>query len=383
VKYLTLLLIFFGGLATEPLFAAPRPTAEALIKHFNMARVPQEGPWFVLTYSSPDVLARGALPERYDGSRAAGSAIIALITTTDFSAMHRLKTDEMWHYYGGDPLKMLILHPNGTSEVVVLGSDVLGGQKLQYVVPRGSWQGALPLGKGRESYSIIGDTLAPAFDYTDFEMGYRSELQQGYPGNATLIAQLTRKEFLTRPQPGAAATPATSPAASQVAPSPPMVVAVEQLKTVPASPGLDLAEVVGRVGTAHSERCSVAYFTLAAGSQTSTSLNKEAEEYFIVTEGTGTVSVGAREMTVAPGALVVIPPRAEHSLHAGSAGSLHFYAISAPAFSPDDYVVTSAAQHWQQRLQPAFSRTPPDGHSLEAESPRAYSLRQASGATSN
>jgi uncharacterized protein len=349
VKYPALLLMLFCGLASERLDAAPRPTAAALIEHFNMARIPQEGPWFVLTYNSADVLARGALPGRYDSPRAAGSAIIALVTKTDFSAMHRLKTDEMWHYYGGDPLEMLILHPNGNGEVVVLGSDVLAGQKLQYVVPRGSWQGARPRGKGRDSYAIFGDTLAPAFEYSDFEMGYRDELQKAYPHQAALIEQLTRKEFLTRSQPAAADTHATAPA-NQAAVSPstpplPVVVAVEQLKTVQASPGLDLAEVVGRVAAAHSERCSVAYFSLAAGARTSTSLNKEAEEYLLVTEGTGTVRVGAGETTVAPGSLVVIPPRAEHSLQAGSSGSLHFYAISAPAFRPEDYVVTSAAQH--------------------------------------
>jgi len=348
VKYPALLLMLFCGLATENLTAAPRPTAEALIKHFNMARIPQEGPWFVLTYNSPDILVRGALPQRYDGPRPAGSAIIALVTSTDFSAMHRLKTDEMWHYYGGDPLEMLILYPNGNGEVVVLGPDVLAGQKLQYVVPRGSWQGARPRGNGRDSYAIFGDTLAPAFEYSDFEMGYRDELQKAYPRQAALIEQLTRKEFLTRPQPAAAESHTPAPAGQETVsptPSSPMVVAVEQLKTVQASPGLDLAEVVGRVAAAHSERCSVAYFSLAAGARTATSLNKEAEEYFLVTEGTGTVRVNAREMTVAPGSLVVIPPRAEHSLQAGSSGSLRFYAISAPAFSPEDYVVTSAAPH--------------------------------------
>ncbi|HEY0342775.1 MAG TPA: hypothetical protein VGC34_18375, partial [Steroidobacteraceae bacterium] len=80
MKYLALLLMLFGGLATECVDAAPRPTAAALIKHFNMARIPQEGPWFVLTYNSSDTLARGALPGRYAGPRVAGSAIIALIT---------------------------------------------------------------------------------------------------------------------------------------------------------------------------------------------------------------------------------------------------------------------------------------------------------------
>jgi predicted cupin superfamily sugar epimerase len=199
VKYLTLVLILLSSLVTEHVNAAPRPTAEALIKHFNMTQIPQEGPWFALTYRSPDVLARGALPERYDGTRAAGSAIIGIVTRAAFSALHRLKTDEIWHYYGGDPLQLLVLYPNGSGEVVVLGPDVLKGDKLQYVVPRGAWQGAMPLGKGREAYSIFGATLAPGFEYSDFEIGYRDELQRLYPSNAEAIARLTREEFITRP----------------------------------------------------------------------------------------------------------------------------------------------------------------------------------------
>jgi predicted cupin superfamily sugar epimerase len=194
-------LLILSSVIASPSFAvaAPRPTAAALIQHFAMAQVPQEGPWFTLTYTSDDMLPLAALPRRYDGPRAAGSAIIGLITRTEFSAMHRLKTDEMWHYYGGDPLHMLVLHPDGRGEEVVLGSDVLGGQKLQYVVPRGCWQGAMPAGTGADTYSLFGDTLAPGFAYADFEMGYRRELQQAYPRFAAAIAQLTRKEFVTRP----------------------------------------------------------------------------------------------------------------------------------------------------------------------------------------
>ena len=339
MKHSALLFILFSGLAAGQLHGATRPSAEALIKHFNMERIPQEGPWFVLTYSSPDVFARSALPERYGGSRAAGSAIIALVTKSDFSALHRLKTDEMWHYYGGDPLELLVLHPNGVGEVVVLGPDVLGGQKLQYVVPRGAWQGAMPVGKARNSYSMMGNTLSPGFDYADFEMGYRSELQKAYPQSAERIAQLTRKEFVTRPHPATAEPDSLTPGHAEALP---IAVAADQLKTTQPAPGLDLAEVVGRVAVAHSERCSIAYFSLEAGGHTSTSFNKEAEEYFIVTEGTGTVRVGARETTVATGSVVIVPPGAEHSLQAASPGGLHFYAVSSPAFSPDDYVVTSA-----------------------------------------
>ena len=107
----------------------------------------------------------------------------------------------MWHYYGGDPIRLLVLHPDGHGEEVVLGPDVLGGQKLQYVVPQGSWQGAMPMGTGADTWSLFGDTLAPAFAYSDFAMGYRNELQRAYPKFAAAIARLTRDEFLQRPAP--------------------------------------------------------------------------------------------------------------------------------------------------------------------------------------
>lgn len=346
MKRLALLLIALSGgfFASSSDAAAPpaptarsRPTAAALIQYFDMQQVPQEGPWFALTYSSADVLPQSALPARYDGPRPAGSAIIGLITRTEFSALHRLKTDEMWHYYGGDPIRMLVLHPDGHGEVVVLGADVLGGQKLQYVVPSGSWQGALPSGTGADSYAIFGDTLAPAFGYSDFEMGYRSELQQRYPQYAELITRLTRKEFVTRP-PAAASNAAPAPTTSK----PLLLFDVDQMKSIQASLGFQLTEVVGRNAPAPSERCSIAYFSLQPGHSSATSFNKIAEEYFVIARGTGTVRVGSREVTVAPGSVVVVPPRAEHFLRAASSNTLYFYAISAPAFSPDDYVAVSA-----------------------------------------
>lgn len=191
--------VMLGVLVSVPLVAAePQPTAEALIRHFSMSQIPDEGPWFTLTYRSEDTLSRGALPRRYDADRAAGSAIVALVTATDFSALHRLRTDEIWHYYGGDPLEILILRPDGSGETVVLGPNVLQGQKPQVTVPHGAWQGARPLGRDSGTYTLFGNTLAPGFEYADFEMGYRDELQKTYPGFAAAIARLTRPAFATR-----------------------------------------------------------------------------------------------------------------------------------------------------------------------------------------
>ena len=160
-----------------------------------------EGPWFSVTYKSTDTPTADALPSRYQGTRSAGSAICALETRADFSALHKLATDEIWHFYGGDPIEMLLLHPDGHGEIVIIGPDVLNGQHPQFTVPRGVWQGSRPLRDRPDAYSLFGDTLAPGFEYEDFEIGYRDELQKNHPEFAALIGQLTRPEFASRAAP--------------------------------------------------------------------------------------------------------------------------------------------------------------------------------------
>ena len=178
--------------------AEPDGIAQKLIQHFKMAKIPAEGPWFTVTYRSQDMLDSKSLPVRYKGNRVAGTAIYAVQTKADFSAMHKLATDEIWHFYGGDPLEMLLLYPDGPGEVVVIGPDVFKGQHPQFVVPRDVWQGSTPIGADPQSYSFFANTLAPGFEFDDFEMGYRDELQQKYPQFADQIARLTRAEFVSR-----------------------------------------------------------------------------------------------------------------------------------------------------------------------------------------
>lgn len=330
--FLVLLLALAVG---SPARAEPTGVAKRLIERLKMERIPQEGPWFALTYVSADSLDGKTLPPRYrGGDRRAGTAIYALETVEDFSALHRLQTDEIWHFYGGDPLEMLLLYPDGHGEIVILGADVLAGQHPQFVAPRGVWQGSRPLGKGPDAYSFFGDTLAPGFDYGDFEIGYRDELQKQYPQFAAQIERLTRAEFAVRPgnapAPAAAGTPA------------PEVFAGESVKSLAPTPGLALRELVGRVGRARSEDCSVASFTLEPGCGTGASYNKTSTEVVLVTAGRGKVKFDDRSDAVETGSVVFIPPRARHSVEADAQGRLEFYAICTPAFSPDDYVVDKA-----------------------------------------
>ncbi|MBL9186487.1 MAG: cupin domain-containing protein [Opitutaceae bacterium] len=164
--------------------------ASRLAAHLGMAPIPHEGPLFVRTYESAETF--GALPARYTGTRAGCTAILALITAENFSALHRLATDELWFFHAGSPLELLLLHPGGRSEIVIVGADVLGGQRPQACVPRGSWVGARPLGSEPGAYALISNTLAPGFDYADYEPGDRAALIDAYPERAGLIKALTR-----------------------------------------------------------------------------------------------------------------------------------------------------------------------------------------------
>ncbi len=168
-------------------------TAQTLIDHHGMARIPHEGCWFAISYQSPLQLPAETLPDNFGNApRLAGSAIYALVTREDFSAMHRLTQDEIWHFYLGDPIELLLLHPDGSNNVILLGPDIVAGQHLQFTVPAGVWMGARPLRDAEDAYSFFGCTLCPAFENRDYEPGERSKLQARYPTQAGLIQELTR-----------------------------------------------------------------------------------------------------------------------------------------------------------------------------------------------
>jgi predicted cupin superfamily sugar epimerase len=178
--------------------AEPLSPAREIIAHLKMAKIPDEGAWFAVTWGSQEQIPANALPARYGTPRKAGTAIYALVTREDFSALHRLKTDELWHFYSGSPIELLLLEPNGKGRVVILGPDVLAGQHPQFTVPAGVWMGARPLQPTATAYSLFGCTLSPGFDYADFEPGYRDELQRTYPAHKALIGELTRPGFFSR-----------------------------------------------------------------------------------------------------------------------------------------------------------------------------------------
>jgi predicted cupin superfamily sugar epimerase len=162
-------------------------TAADLIRLLRLQPHPREGGWFRETYRADEVLA--GLPGRYGGGRAVSTAIYYLLTPGTCSALHRLASDEVFHFYRGDPVRMLQLFPDGQGREVVVGPQIERGQSPQVVVPRGVWQGSLLEPGG--AFALLGCTVAPGFDFADYEHGKREELIRQYPAFADLIRRLT------------------------------------------------------------------------------------------------------------------------------------------------------------------------------------------------
>ncbi len=157
----------------------------AEIKHLlKLSPHPIEGGHFRRTYTS------GLQVETPQGARAAGSAIYYLLETGTFSEMHVLTSDEMFHFYLGDPVEMLQLLPDGGCAVVPLGPDLAAGQQVQVVVPAGVWQGMRLVGDG--SVALLGCTVTPGFNYADYKNARSADLIAKWPGEAERIRGLTR-----------------------------------------------------------------------------------------------------------------------------------------------------------------------------------------------
>jgi predicted cupin superfamily sugar epimerase len=158
-----------------------------LIDTLGLIPHPSEGGFFRETYRSST-----SLPDSvggHDGPRAASTAIYYLLTPETFSAMHRLSSDEVFHFYLGDPVEQLHLFPDGTSEIAVIGADIAQGERPQLLVQKGVWQGARLVRGGR--FALLGCTVAPGFDFADYEHGERAALAAAWPDRALMIAALT------------------------------------------------------------------------------------------------------------------------------------------------------------------------------------------------
>lgn len=163
---------------------------ETLKKTFGLAPLPQEGGFYAESYRSIEKLPGERFPGRYAGERSLATAIYFLLTHDSFSALHRLPSDEIWHFYVGDPVEMLQLYEPAAGRVIMLGTDFERGMRPQVVVPRRSWQGARLLPGGK--CALLGATVFPGFEFADFELGQREALLASYPKYSAMIQELTR-----------------------------------------------------------------------------------------------------------------------------------------------------------------------------------------------
>ena len=167
----------------------PRPSAQELIRLLELRPLELEGGFYRETYRSPDRLPASAFcPGRYSQEKSCGTSIYYLLTPQTHSRLHRLPTDEIFHFYSGDPVEMLQLRPDGRSELVVLGSDVTAGQRPQAVVPMLTWQGSRLMSGGQ--YALLGVTVSPGFDPGDYQPADAAALAKQYPDRAELIRSL-------------------------------------------------------------------------------------------------------------------------------------------------------------------------------------------------
>ncbi len=154
-------------------------TAAQLIAALDLRPLSLEGGYYRETYRSDLLLPNSA--------KSVCTAIYYLLTPDTCSALHRLPTDEIFHFYLGDPVEMLLLDDVG-GRIITLGPDLLAGQTVQTVVPRGVWQGSILCAGGR--FALLGTTMAPGFDFADYEAGDPAVLAAQYPAFADRIAQL-------------------------------------------------------------------------------------------------------------------------------------------------------------------------------------------------
>lgn len=164
-------------------------TAKSIIEQLALTAHP-EGGYYKETYRSDDIFPKSALPTRYTGDRCAATAIFYLLEAGDFSALHRVQSDELFHFYLGGPVEILVISPQNEVETAVIGNDIAAGHQPQFLVHKGSIQGLRPLPGA--PFSLLGATVAPGFEFADFELISRAEIIDDFPRFAEIISALTR-----------------------------------------------------------------------------------------------------------------------------------------------------------------------------------------------
>ena len=161
------------------------------IAHLGLNKHP-EGGWFKEVFRSDEILSKKSLPARYTSFRAISTSIYYLLKGDEHSSFHRLKSDEIWHFYGGAPVNVYIISPLGKLTINSCGPFAEEGNVFQLLIPKGSWFAAKVT--DLSSYTLLGCTVAPGFDFEDFELGKREELIKRFPQHTEVIKMFTNNQ---------------------------------------------------------------------------------------------------------------------------------------------------------------------------------------------
>jgi len=167
-------------------------STKEVIEHFKMTILPIEGTYFSKTYESSSIHATGG-PD--------GTAILGLYSDEprSCSLFHKLTSDEVWHFYSGDPIRLILLYPNKETKIVILGSDFKNGELIQFVVPKGVWQAGEIVPGG--DWGLFGCTMAPGFSANSFEGGHFKDLVKDYPNLKDYLERLSVPEETSKSLP--------------------------------------------------------------------------------------------------------------------------------------------------------------------------------------
>ena len=159
------------------------------ISKLNLQSHP-EGGYYSEVYRSDEIIPNTSLNIRYDGSRSISTSIYFLLDENQFSAFHKIKSDELWHFYDGSAIKLYLISEDGKLEIQNVGINIDRNEVPQIVIPKNVWFAAEPIDRG--SYTLVGCTVAPGFDFNDFELGERKDLIRKFPHHRELITKFTR-----------------------------------------------------------------------------------------------------------------------------------------------------------------------------------------------
>ncbi len=162
---------------------------QELISFYGLLPHP-EGGFYKRTYAADKVISKDCLGDEFDGERLISTAIYYLLTPGTFSAFHRIKSDELWHFYQGTSLHIHVIHLRGNYEILKLGDNLLNGESFQHLVKAGSWFASVP--SNPDGYSFVGCTVSPGFDFNDFELADREMLSSAFPQHELIIKKFTR-----------------------------------------------------------------------------------------------------------------------------------------------------------------------------------------------